>query len=422
MGIHLKLSKNLIYPFLMGISNICLVYSQSFLEKTYEIDGKQVKFSKHQFVVIWMMFIAECSIITFYFIQRKLSSTSSIRETIVSENLLTSIETVQGIKLELIPGQKKIKSILLIIMCLFLDLSASTSLNIIRQTSDIKYLELMLRLFALLASTALCIWLLKYKYYIHHFVGIAFIFIGLIGYTIINTVFILETQFSWEIVGYFMLFLLFYLVSSIQEVTEKYLMHYKYLSPYVVIGLQGFGGIIVFIPFFIILNQIPCPENSLLCDNKSSSNHSVENVLETLSLVFSHYQFLIPFFCYILFSMMFNTFRLLTNQKYSPTHRIISDVFQTFLSWLIGIIVSSASGESLNWGYYFVAGIGYLVVILGVLIYLEIVIIDWCGLATNTRTQIENRQTEEIKLDCSSSIKGAFPHVKKENELYQKKI
>ena len=77
MGIHINLSKNLIYPFLMGVSNICLVYSQYFLEKTYIIDGKTVRFEKHQFVLVWMMFLAEFSIIIFYFIQRKLSNTSS---------------------------------------------------------------------------------------------------------------------------------------------------------------------------------------------------------------------------------------------------------------------------------------------------------------------------------------------------------
>ena len=107
MGIHINLSKNLIYPFLMGVSNICLVYSQYFLEKTYIIDGKTVRFEKHQFVLVWMMFLAEFSIIIFYFIQRKLSNTSSVRETILEDNLVTSIEKVQSKKLELIPGKKK---------------------------------------------------------------------------------------------------------------------------------------------------------------------------------------------------------------------------------------------------------------------------------------------------------------------------
>lgn len=416
MGIHIHLSKNLIYPFLMGVSNICLVYSQYFLEKTYIIDGKTVRFEKHQFVLVWMMFLAEFSIIIFYFIQRKLSNTSSVRETILEDNLVTSIEKVQSKKLELIPGKKKIISILLVIMCLFLDLSATTSLYIIRQNSKFNFLELLLRLFALIASTVLCIWLLKYKYYTHHFLGISFIFVGLIGYTIINIAFIQNFSFSWDFLGTFMLLLLPYLLSSLQEVTEKYLMHFKYVSPYVVVGLQGFGGTFIFIPIFFILNQIPCPNESIVCDNQSSSSHSVENALETLSLVFSHYQFYIPFLCYYLSSMVFNTFRLLTNQKYSPAHRVIADVFQTFLYWIVGIIVSSASGTLHSLDYYLVSGIAYLVVILGVLIYIEMLVIDWCGLGANTRIQIEDRQTEEIKLDYNSQINGPFILLKEESE------
>ena len=114
--------------------------------------------------------------------------------------------------------------------------------------------------------------------------------------------------------------------------------------------------------------------------------------------------------------MVFNTFRLLTNQKYSPAHRVIADVFQTFLYWIVGIIVSSASGTLHSLDYYLVSGIAYLVVILGVLIYIEMLVIDWCGLGANTRIQIEDRQTEEIKLDYNSQINGPFILLKEESE------
>ena len=98
----------------------------------------------------------------------------------------------------------------------------------------------------------------------------------------------------------------------------------------------------------------------------------------------------------------FNCFRLLTNQAYSPTHRIIPDVFGCFFSWLIRVIFPSLDDISYFMDFQIlIIAFSFFVMMIGALIYLELIELHFCGLSRNTRRTIALRQDIDLKINLN---------------------
>ena len=365
-----EFSRNLLFPFGMGImATLNLIGSK---ELTTEYKSRELRYKKHPFMSVWIMFMAEASIIIFYFIERHKSKnnraptqrvvlldTYKVNETISPEN-----------KLEVLPGEKKFLILLIILMCLIFDLMATTTIFFFRENAS--FVELILKLITIFITTLLSQLLLKYKYYKHHAFGICLVSIGLIIYTIIDFM-ISDIKLSDVSIPITLLSLVLYFFSSVQEISEKYLMDTKYVSPYVVISFEGFGGVVVMGIVFIVLNHIDCSKDSLICDYDSTTNHSVENFIETISYIFSHYEYYIPFMKMYFSMLFFNLFRLKTNEHYSPTHRSIADCFGALLKWLLTLALPFLDSGKVTPLSIIGTSIAYVIMLIGLVIYLEII-------------------------------------------------
>ena len=94
-----------------------------------------------------------------------------------------------------------------------------------------------------------------------------------------------------------------------------------------------------------------------------------------------------------------NTFRMLTNQCYSPTHRAIGDTLSSFLFWIIQLCIESFREEENSVWINFIKGGTYIMIYFGIFIFLELIIIMRCGMDKNTTDMIINRvdvEEEEI--------------------------
>ena len=85
---------------------------------------------------------------------------------------------------------------------------------------------------------------LNYTYYWHHFFGIVIILIGIFTYTGNDIGFRYESvsAFSGNLPYFFLYLLVVQIFVSIQECSEKYLMDIQYISPYLLISLEGLIG------------------------------------------------------------------------------------------------------------------------------------------------------------------------------------
>ena len=101
----------------------------------------------------------------------------------------------------------------------------------------------------------------------------------------------------------------------------------------------------------------------------------------------------------IIIYFFFDIFRIKTNQIFSPTHRSIGDTVGSFLFWIVNFFF-----QALNWFGMHVKGslafnlayvASYLIIIFGVAIFLELIILNFCGLNVNTEFMIKKRAKEE---------------------------
>ena len=168
---------------------------------------------------------------------------------------------------------------------------------------------------ALLIATALTIGILHYKYYRHHWFGLSIICIGLIFFTIHN-LFLNWNQLTIEIgntegnspSSILLNIVLSYLWVSFQEVLEKYLMEKMMISPFIVCGLQGVGGVILMLILFPIV--FGCKINGL----------TFEAFCNFFSILGEECIGMIKYYIILLFAFCsFNTLRLMNNFHYYPT-------------------------------------------------------------------------------------------------------
>ena len=205
-------------------------------------------------------------------------------------------------------------------------------------------------------------------------------------------------------------------------------MHYKYIYHFLLISLEGFVGTFFCSISFIPTSIMDCPNNVYYCSNEypTQKQRKIENFLSTMAYIFNHPRVLLMIIAVFLSMISFESFRILTNQRFSPGHRSIADVYGAFLEFIIMSIFQycglfKLKAETIS--FYVVSVVGYAFILVGVLIYLEIVIIHILGLDVNTEDKIEeramkDRNTNENTVDSISDITLLKPIVPIVNEIY----
>ena len=399
------ISKKLIYPIMMSITNMFIVVSTILLNKEHKgKNGNTIKYGNHPFTNDLIMFMAEGCVIIIFFIQQKITkdTDSSSCEELTKSQIVYKKEEQNRKAIKFLPDSKKVKTFFIILGTFALDLFASTAIFIIRQIDNVSSIELGFKIIGLIVSTFLSICILNYKYYRHHFIGCVILCIGLIIYFVVdfnqNLEQIEPKQANPTIVMILMIFILcIYVFASLQEVMHKYLMDIMFVSPFAIISLEGFFGIIVMSVSLIFLYYTKCT-SEIVC----TRGNQVENIFDTFNNVISHYQLLIPIIILFFSFIVLNTFRLLTNQAYSPTHRIIPDVYGCCFSWVVRAIFPNLDEISRFMKFHnFVIGFSFFLMMVGALIYLEIIELHFWGLSRNIRRTITSRQDIDLKINLN---------------------
>ena len=400
------ISKKLIYPIMMSITNMFIVVSTILLNKEYiDKNGNIIQYGNHPFTNDLIMFMAEGCVIIIFFIQQKITkdTDSSSFEELTKSQIVYKKEEQNRKAIKFLPDSKKVKTFFIILGTFALDLFASTTIFIIRQIDNVSSIELGFKIIGLIVSTFLSICILNYKYYRHHFIGCVILCIGLIIYSVVDFIQNLPQikQKPAQTTIVMILIMIFILCSnvfaSLQEVMHKYLMDIMFVSPFAIISLEGFFGIIVMSVSLIFLYYTKCT-SEIVC----TSGNQVENIFDTFNNVISHYQLLIPIIILFFSFIVLNTFRLLTNQAYSPTHRIIPDVYGCCFSWVVRVIFPGLDEISIFKEFQnFVIGFSFFLMMVGALIYLEIIELHFWGLSRNIRRTITSRQDIDLKINLN---------------------
>ena len=310
------------------------------------------------------MYIAETLTLTFFFIQRK----NTIR--------------INTHGLEIIPGsqKQKIQSLIIIFILACVDFLASLGIHYIRNNAILDLIDLAKRSISLIVATFLSILILHYAYYRHHWLGLIIISFGVLVYVIQELP--NSANISLNVSWYTLIFTILtaYLSEAGIEVFEKYLMDVNFVSPFTVLGLQGVSGL--FISVFLVIFIIIFPD--LIGINLTVFKVYFSYLINEGKCV------LIMYMLYIVTNMGYNSFRVLTVQHFYPTYLGLNGILSNFFFWIVKIITTSSS-QNLNTSTILVQAVAHLIMIIGIVIYLEIIQLNFCKLNEYTATSIASR-------------------------------
>ena len=226
---------------------------------------------------------------------------------------------------------------LILLLIIILDTSSMTYKYVFLTdiTIDTQFLTISQIIFVGILSK----YIIKHPFKKHHYISVTLVIIGIIFIILSPNVLNIEKSN----IKFFLILFLFSFFTALQEVLEKYLMHYEYITPFHVVFYEGcFGLCFVFISF-------------------------------------------------ILLSFGANTTLMLTNFYYSPSHRSISDSIEILIIWINNVIF-----EFPNLLLIIVNFIGFIFIIFGVLVYNEILICHFFNLDSQTKVEISIRGESEV--------------------------
>ena len=374
-------NKNFLILLFMGVSYFVKVLSTSFQTKLDD-NVNEFKYQEHPLYYIFLMYIGEALIGLLYFIQKRNSGSERTALSVRQHKL-----------------KDKMKLVLLPLIPCLLDGCLSFSSSVLINVNYLS-LELLNKLLMIFLNTIITRFCFKKLFYKHHFLGIIVITFSTIGITIIQ---IISTSFDLLNQWVFILLTMFIsILCPIQDSFEKYAMIKNYYSPLSLIALEGIYGTILIIIIMSILSLFKTNVGVLCVRN---AKDYCENILLLLNLFTLKKKRLWVSLSMIISFLIFNTLRMKIIFNLSTAHRSLSDSFGAFLIW---IVLMNIMGEGKISIFNFIVGISsYIFIIIGVMIFMEIIILNCYDLNKNISNTIKERDLENVtglRLELNNEI------------------
>ena len=218
--------------------------------------------------------------------------------------------------------------------------------------------------------------ILKDNIFKHQILSLFISFIGLI-LIIIPVTFVIDKK---DILANILIFFTSFLY-GLFFILIKHLTHHYYISPYLILLYIGFFSIAILIVGYTIYSLITRKNLSFFLECFDFSK--VDNGL-----------ILFFFLGTFIFGSLLQTFSFLVIYYFSPTLLMVTD----FISPMISLIIKYIIDKSENLSTIVIKSLGYFIVIIGSLIYNEIIICNFCDFNKNTKKFLNKRENEESTL------------------------
>ena len=270
------------------------------------------------------------------------------------------------------------KIIFYIIVAALLDFTHFVTLNyllLLINKDDFKnsFLAIRLKPIQIIFSSIICFFCFKTAIYLHHILSLVLTILSLVG-VFFAEIFFAE-RYNIGILEIFAIILSSFLIKSIADCFEKYLMDINFCSQFKLLFIEGASGIIFTIIFFILAKYLNFQQIV-------SSNSKDIIILIILSIA------------HFILSGFLNVYRLTVIMKLSPMNRTTSDSFANAFIIIYSIFFKDIKN---NDDYYWkiINTLAAFIIIFCCLIYNEILILRFCGLERNIYTEIAERSSSE---------------------------
>ena len=198
------------------------------------------------------------------------------------------------------------------------------------------------------------------------------------------------------------------------EVLEKYLIEVKYINSYAVIGLEGIIGIAIFIALSMINLIVP----------KFFLHYLFEGLFHPFYDIFRNIKYFLFVLSIIILSFLYHSFRILTIQHFFPTYTGLADIFGSFIFWIWDFFFIKHYWKQFYDKYEYKSTIGnklieflcLIIMMIGILVYLEIIQLNVWGLGENTAYSISSR-SESYYIKEINGITLAFKNDFEKEEI-----
>lgn len=378
-----KFSKNIIYPLLLSVF--------SFLNfQAYMLTTIRGKLQAHPFEILFLYSLGDilCGTLEIVVHLRKKSKRRFVFKEFRNDRASRISSLSPTIHLPA-PNENKYYYLVIIIFMMVLGIfKLGVGVFIVFQHIYTK--NIVLEIFGairILFTSILCYFLFKIKIYRHHLISIIFIFIGV---TLAGVYPLIKFWNDFGI-SYFAFTICELIVNSFLEVIEKYIMHFKYMSPYKILLFEGFVTLCYNIVLLAILSYIKCPSSF---DSITCKKYFVD-LPEFFTIIAENKISILYIFLYIFSVSFLNIFRIMTNKIFTPTHRTVADALTSIYLWIFGIFLFTLKKDL---SVTILQLTGYLIVLVGCLTYHEVIILYCCKMEFNTKQEIDKRAKDESAL------------------------
>lgn len=255
------------------------------------------------------------------------------------------------------------------------DLCAST-LMFVALTMVAASVYQMMRGLIVFITAMMSIIFLKKRLHRHHWTALVLIIGGIV---LVGVASLSGDSGDTKALGIILLIVSQLMAGTMFIVEEKLLGDY-YLHPLKVVGWEGFWGVLMYLILLTVFQFIPChgdfssgwcpPPRGGLFENSIFAFHQMFNNIWIFVLSLGT-------ICSI---ACFNSFGIATTKYGSAAQRATIDTSRTVLIWLFFLIVPTSSKEEFS----FVQLGGFILLVIGTLLYNEIVVLPILGFGNNT--------------------------------------
>jgi len=191
----------------------------------------------------------------------------------------------------------------------------------------------------------------------------------------------------------------------------KVLMQYKYISPIKLLIVYGIIGAIIttiigLISTFIECNKINSYLDIKICkiEDKKDKTYFLENFKVWKDEIKIGKIFLLLFG--IIMNFFYRLFYILIIKNLTAIHIIFSNLFYTYLLVIIGNIEIYLNNhdhfQKYSFFSYAIVSIMHIIIFVGLLIYLEMIELDFCNLNYNIKKSIIDRSIQDYELEIDN--------------------
>ena len=272
--------------------------------------------------------------------------------------------------------KRKRKKIILLIICSFCECVRYICTILQEEYKDIGYYISGLNLSVILIIS---LYIFKKQIYLHHYFSIGLIFISDFllaildqsGNIIINYLYTQMCHFSD------------FTFVPLKLCLEKYLMLFLFLNKFKVLFIEGVIQSLIYLIFFVILYFF---SNDFFSQQQQFFNHFSENILY-----------------YIIFLLSFifaKFFEILINDSFDPIYIMLGNCYFVIMKPIQLIFFNSII--SIKKAILYI--ITYLMYLIAVMIFSEVIIIDICDLGINTKKNINIRALNDSRSKSIDNI------------------